>query len=682
MKKFLLAFVMGLLACTVMAQNVSLSEATVVADRFLQSQGKVLKGCAAVAENDEDTLLFIFNAENAFVVVAGDKRVPPILAFTDHTLYNDDDLVAPARMWLDNYRNQIAELKKSRAVGTANATWNQILLHQQGLRETAEVRPLVQSRWGQGDFYNYYCPRDVEGDNNRVVTGCVATAMAQLIYYFRFPESGVGSYSYVDSTYGVQSADYSATTYNYEAMCDEPTSINTEISKLIYTFGVGVDMHYGVDGSGMYNHSAARVLRTHFKYSPQTEYLYRDSTTLDWDSVIVNHLNRQIPMYYAGWSVPNINGHGFICDGYKIVDSCYYFHFNFGWDGYADGYFYTDNLFVSGNNFNLSQELIVNAYPDTTLYDYPVIAPLNGSKVLTSTAGSFTDGTPAHEAYRPNMDFTWTIRPSANNVESIILDVTYELAAGDTLWISSPCVNEYHALTADTGHLNLPWECSEVELRFRTDDSLSATGFRANYNAVLTDFCASANNYTSQTGVITDGSGDQNYNDLSTCINKIVLPSYAAISLHIISLDTEADRDLLRIYKFPIRNENLLTTLSGTMSDTTLYFDEKRLALIFESDEQNNAAGFEIEYTGSKTGISEWTETFSVWPNPTTDALHLRADLPIDHVTVCDLQGRTVATQQIGDQQGSVNVGHLAPGVYLLRIHSDNQITTRKFIKQ
>ncbi len=143
---------------------------------------------------------------------------------------------------------------------------------------------------------------------------------------------------------------------------------NDAVAELLFHLGVSVDMDYGPTGSGMWNHKAAYSLRTYFNYSPETQYLYRDSTNLDWDSVIVAHLDQKIPMYYAGWSVPNINGHAFIIDGYQTED---YFHFNWGWGGSYDGYFYLDNLVPGGNNFNLAQELVINCYPDTINYSYP-----------------------------------------------------------------------------------------------------------------------------------------------------------------------------------------------------------------------------------------------------------------------------------------------------------------------
>jgi len=129
------------------------------------------------------------------------------------------------------------------------------------------------------------------------------------------------------------------------------------------------------------------LLKTYFKYSPETQYVFRDSTTMDWDSLLVSHLDRKIPMYYAGWSVPNLYGHAFICDGYQGED---FYHFNWGWSGSYDGYFYTDDLTPGGNLFNLAQELVINAVPDTSLYVYPPYC--EGQKNFSSLFGTLDDG--------------------------------------------------------------------------------------------------------------------------------------------------------------------------------------------------------------------------------------------------------------------------------------------------
>lgn len=686
MRKNAIFTILFLLIGSVFAQNVNFSEASRVASQFFRTQDKSLVQCADVAVADADTLYYIFNADNGYVVVAGDRRVPPILAFSDQRPYTVSEMVPPAKMWMDNYRRQLAELKAQPASAQpVHEAWARLSRGEQPLRDVVEgMEPLVHSHWGQGTFYNYYCPVDFSGENDHVVTGCVATAMAQLIYYFRFPETGTGSYSYTDANYGVQSADYGATTYNYEAMCDEPTAINPEICKLMHHCGVGVDMVYGPDGSGMYNHSAARVLRTFFKYSPQTEYLFRDSTDLDWDSVIVSHLDRRIPMYYAGWSNPATNnGHGFLVDGYKIVDSAYYYHFNFGWDGYADNYFYTDQLNVSGTHFNLAQELIVNAYPDTTQYTYPTPQPLTGSKTLTALAGSFTDGSGEVENCHPDMDFIWNIVPDIDTLVSMTLDITYSLAEGDTLWIAPDCVNTFYALTADTGHWHESFPCMEIGMRLVTSNPSNSLGFRANYTTELPQYCRPVSIHSSASGDLSDGSGAHAYAPFTHCMYRIMPSGYNAILIDLHSLELTPGRDFLRIYKRPHSDNNLLAEFTGTLNDTTLVLEHGKVDIVFESDAQPCNGGFDLSYTGSTIGVVEHAlQGLRSWPNPASTTLHLQSDELLREVEIFDLQGRKVWSRSIQDAQCDIPVADWTAGLYFVKARTSTETTTTKFIKQ
>ena len=684
MRKIYLFFIFVSIVSTCVAQTVTLQEAATAAQRFFEQNGKTFTKCAKVIQdNQENPLLFIFNAENGFVVVSGDKSAPPILSFSDHQLYNDSDVVPPAEMWIDHYADQIREIKKQHVVQSQYVSqWEAILSGAPVFRSGDEVEPLMLSKWDQDDYFNYYCPRDLAGYNGRVATGCVATALAQLIYYFRFPETGTGSYSYTDENYGVQSADYGNTTYNYNAMCDVPTCINTEISKLIYHCGVGVDMHYGPDGSGMTNHSAARVLRTYFKFSPETEYLYRDSTDLDWDSVIVSHLNRKIPMYYAGWSLPNINGHGFICDGYKTVDSCYFFHFNFGWSGYMDNYYYTNSLIVGGSNFNLAQELIINAYPDTTQYTYPIPQPLTGSLTLTAMEGTFTDGSQAYEHCPAGMNFTWNIEPEPTNLEKVTLNIDYSLAAGDTLFVTNPNVNTFEMRTADTGIVTVDWGTTDLTVNLITHSSASE-GFRAHYTAYYTEFCSGTRVFSNVTGNIEDGSGVHNYNNLTTCKFRIMLnTSYSAVSFHINTFDLEEDHDFLHFYDNNISENNHLLTLTGHYADTGFVLDTRRLMLMFETDESGSAAGFDIDYEGGQVGVESHTrQDVKLFPNPAQDQIHLSYSTPIQQVDILNAKGELLYRETSSSEYVSLQVSHLPAGIYMVRITSEEGVFVRKFIK-
>lgn len=667
------------------AQAVSEQEAATVAQRFLESQGKTLVRCAKTISREEGNLLYFFNAENGFVVVSGDKSAQPILSFSDQQIYSESDVVPPFEMWINHYANQIAQIKKQHIVQPQFVSqWEELLSGARGFRTGDEIEPLLHSQWDQGEYYNYYCPRDYAGQNGRVVTGCVATAMGQLLYYFRFPEHGVGSYSYTDEHYGVQSADYENATYNYNAMCDVPTAINTEISKLIYHCGVGVDMHYGPDGSGMTNHSAARVLRTFFKFSPETEYLFRDSTDLNWDSVIVSHLSRRIPMYYAGWSVPDINGHGFICDGYKTVDSAYFFHFNFGWSGYMDNYYYTNSLMVGNNNFNLAQELIINGYPDTTLYTYPTPQPLTGSLLMTADAGTFTDGSQTWESCASGMDFSWYIHPESQNLASISLTMDYNIAEGDTLFIETgDDMTGPTAYTADTGTLNMTLSTPSLHIRLVTGDSSESMGFRAHYTANRTEFCSGTKMYTSATGTITDGSDSSPYNNLTTCKFRIMLNnSYSAVAFHINSLDLEEGHDYLHFYNNTVTEANHLLSLTGHLADTGFVLDTRRLMLILETDESGMDAGFDIDYTGGLVGVdTHGRESLALYPNPASDHVTLTCDEPVRMVVIRNADGRTVYEGTFGTEQVTIPVNKLCSGVYTITIQTMNGTVTRKFIK-
>lgn len=685
MRKAILFIASILLFGGVFAQNVPFRDAQRAAEGLFALQQKRLSHCVDVAVSGNDTLYYVFNAENGFAVIAADRRVPPVLAFSDREPFRPGEVIPPVKMWLDHYRTQLAELKAQPAgLQAEHPAWARLARGGRPLRDEQHfVEPLVRSHWGQGKFYNYYCPEDFSGENNHVVTGCVATAMAQLIYYFRFPETGIGSYSYTDENYGVQSADYGATHYNYEAMCDKPTAINPDICTLMHHCGVGVNMVYGPDGSGMYNHSAARVLRTFFKYNPATEYLFRDSTQLDWDSVIVWHLERRIPMYYAGWSNPNINGHGFLCDGYQIVDSAYYYHFNFGWDGSYNNYFYTNQLNLIGTHFNLAQELIVNCYPDTAQYTYPTPQPTTGVKTMTALAGSFTDGSAEPDHCRPAMDYLWNIVPDADTLESITLDIQYTLAEGDTLWISPNCVNTFYMLTADTDHFHQSWPCTEVSVRFVTGASTLSDGFRANYTTALPQYCAPVTVLSNTSGQITDGSGDNGYTPFSYCKYRIVQSSYDALILYIHELDLEPGQASLRIYKRPASGQNLLAEYTGTMSDTMVIFNEKRLDIIFESDAHGYDGGFDLTYEGSPIGVESYEESaLHLWPNPSSQILHIASDTPIRQVEAFDPQGRRVWSSEAHDLQYDIPVAGWSDGLYFVKISTKNQTITRKILKQ
>ncbi len=694
MKRFLfVVFIVILQISQIHSQSVSFKEAEQVAKNFFGKTHKSLQTCASVSTEGSDTLLYVFNADNGFVVISGDKKTLPVLAYSTEGVYDADNVIPPVKMWLDSYRDQLKEIRRNETGAqniSVHASWEKWQQPSKSHKNTKpSVEPLLTSKWDQGKQYNYYCPQDKDGVNGRAITGCVATAMAQLMYYFRFPEKGSGSYTYTHDVYGEISADFESAVYDYSSMTDKPTNINPAISLLMSHCGVAVDMQYGPASSGMRNHKAAYALKTNFNFSPQTQYVFRDSTDLNWDSLIVSHLDNKIPLYYAGWKVPDIDGHGFICDGYQVdSDDNYYYHFNFGWSGSSDGYFYTDTLSPGGYNFNLAQELIIHAYPDTTRFDYPAQLPLTGTTVLTAEIGSFTDGT-IYDC-PSNMNHTWIIRPDRDNIQKIQISIQYKLAENDTVFITSLNNKINQILTNDTSSFSADVSDTEVVVRLKTtNEQESSGGFSANYTTVYPAYCSSGlTSYTTNKGTIDDGSGNYKYNNFTECKWRIAVNG-SSITLTFSKFDTEQDKDILYIAYPGQTGKTDTLELSGQLGASVYTFNTNVLLLTFKTDEKNVYQGWTLSYDTDvpQNSISDGfpkDNKVSVYPNPANDNLFIEVDPVISNgkIQLFDICGKLLKEQSVEEKLTQINLSDLTSGIYYVRI-KDNQhtIVSKKIVR-
>lgn len=674
------------------SQNISLAEAKRAAQCFFEVDDEENPKCAYISKNETDTFYYIFNYKNNFVIISADKNCPPVLAYSYESNFYSDNIIPPLKIWLDHYQKQISIIKTENInQPKMKQAWDKLLnFGNKSLSEVEAVEPFLTSKWGQGDNFNFYCPRDLAGSNGRAATGCVATAMAQIMYYFRFPESGTGSYSYVHDEYGTISANFGNTSYNYNAMHDIPFHINPAASLLISHCGVAVDMDYGPDGSGMYNHKAAYAMRTHFRYSPETQYVFRDSTTLDWDSLIVSHLHKRIPLYYAGWNNPNIDGHAFVCDGYqRDSNSLYYYHFNFGWNGYADGYFYTSALSPSGYNFNLAQEIIINGYPDTSANVYPSLLQ-TGSDTLRKESGSFEDGSGPIEGYSNNMNYYWIIQPDIDSIEYINLTLAYSLNQNDTIFISSddPSMQPI-IISGDTSSLSIAVYGSVISIHMKSDSQGNAAGIKGNYITYFPLFCSSSVLKTTVSGSADDGSGDADYNNCSRCQTAFRIFNVNFITLNFNNFETETGEDILYIYDYSTSAHTLLATLSGTLQNNQYTFNSNKLNLIFETSAENVFPGWDLTYTSGTIGIDEIenSQFCTIYPNPTKGiiTLQIKDYQKLDEFStaeIYDLYGKLIKTQSITGALNRIDLSDFTSGIYLLKVNSQrDNLIIKKIVK-
>ena len=189
------------------------------------------------------------------------------------------------------------------------------------------VGPLIQTKWGQGSYFNFYCPRDPTGPNGRVYVGCVAVAMGQILRYYGNFNSFDTQHSFQSGYYGTLSTRIS--TYKWAEMENSPVSISLETSDFLSDIGILLNTTYGPSGSTAISHRTLEafhelgyingILLRKSKFSPES-----------WAEIFLQNLSDFKPVLVTG------GGHAFVCDGFREDG---FFHFNLGWDGYADGYY-------------------------------------------------------------------------------------------------------------------------------------------------------------------------------------------------------------------------------------------------------------------------------------------------------------------------------------------------------
>ena len=634
-----------------------------------------------------------------FVLVSAADNVIPVLAYSFESNYLEDNMLQNGfNIWMDHYQQQIEYAIENNIPPnpTIINEWQRLLstkfIANDDLSHLQNVEPLLVSKWNQDSPYNSLCPLDPAGPGGRCYAGCVATAMGQLLYYYRFPQQGQGSYSYTHPIYGNISSDFGATTYHWEGM---PSSINKEndpIGEMLFQQGVSVDMDYGPDGSGMWNHKAAYSLKTYFRYGPETQYYFRDSVTIDWDSLLITNLDQRKPLYYAGWAgVQSTSGHAFVCDGYQPGN---YYHFNWGWGGSQDGYFYTANLSPGGNNFNFAQEAIP-LFPDTVQNTYP--AGCQSITTLTSLRGSVEDGSGWYN-YQNNSDCSWLISPQNSindSVESIkITFLRFDTEAGaDTLFLYDGSDELAPLLAAFSGN-TIPEDLSstgnKLFIKFHSNSSISKGGWQLDYESIIPVYCSGITTLNAAAGTVDDGSGSKFYNNNSLCRWKIMPGGGMPLTFNFSSFETSDSTDIVKI--IDLQTQEILGTFSGNSLPMPVTATSGKILIIFITGDSGNAQGWSGNYYTSGVGISETDsckrETI-VYPNPSNGGITIEKFFSSETaqeltISVVDLKGTTIYSKKFKQVPGfntfSMNLEDMTDSIYYLIFEAGNQKEMKKIV--
>ena len=321
MKKSLLTMFVSLFSIILaVAAPVDEQKARQLASDFLSNMSprgtrsgnaELTRAVTGVADGN-DAAIYVFNSDNSFVIISADDRTPAVLGYSDHGAY--DMKKAP-----DGLKAMLGWFQAS--VRNYSTTRGEVAIHD-------AIKPLLTTKWNQHSPYNLLCPYDAENDALSV-TGCVATAMAQIMKYHEYPSA-----------------------YDWSLMKDEydsgdESAAAQEVAKVMKDAGASVYMEYSAIVSSANVDGISEAFRNTFGYSISTELVSRAYfTAQEWDELIYSNLENKMPVYYSGTAIDIDDskgylqgveaGHGFVVDGY---DGKGLYHVNWGWGGLSDGFF-------------------------------------------------------------------------------------------------------------------------------------------------------------------------------------------------------------------------------------------------------------------------------------------------------------------------------------------------------
>lgn len=338
-RKTLLSILFLIVALFCDAQVITQQQARQKAMSFMQQQGMPTKKGIVAAKTSrpqaQPAPYYVFNATEGkgFVIVSADERTEEILGYGMDSQFDETRLSETMRIWLEGYADQIDAVQDGRMETKPLYVENH-----------APIGKLVSSMWGQGDdtaegeAYNQLCPTI---DGKHCMTGCAATAMAQVMRYYEWPKA----YTAVIPGYTPNEdigylSSLSKLKFSWNDMVDrydegQTAAQQKAVAQLMRYCGQALEINYGTDASSASASSFTKALRDYFNYDVNTRYVRRsDYSAEGWDNLIYNELKHGRPVIYHG-SNPG-GGHAFVCDGY---DGKGFYHINWGWDGYCNGFF-------------------------------------------------------------------------------------------------------------------------------------------------------------------------------------------------------------------------------------------------------------------------------------------------------------------------------------------------------
>ena len=608
---------------------------------------------------------YVFNEADGkgFVIVAGDDVAKPVLGYADEGSYDADNLPPAMAYWLECLNREIAYAVQNNF--PSNAAWENF----SGFGTAAVVvAPLLSTTWNQTAPYSNQCPTGY--------TGCVATAMAQIMKRYNHPAMGTGSTTAYETTAGatVPAIDL-AIEYDWGNMLPNyplPSSGTSEqrdaVAQLMYYCGASVEMDYGLSSSGAVTRNVATALLSHFDYDLSISYKERAYyPAAEWEYILRQQLDEGMPVLYSGRN--ESSGHAFVCDGYRDDD---FFHFNWGWGGYQDNYFVTTALNPGSGGagsgegtYNEEQYMIINIKPNeggAPVSEMVMWSQTDMSSATTQIAQNTTFSVTTSNINRGFSTFTGYIGIALVDDENHILAIIGQSA----LLSSAP---NYGNSTRTVGSVRVPTTIPSGNYTMKTVAITTADTAFMNASAGyvgelplrvgrLTVTLDPMSGTLSGESTLTEATvgGGVDLPEATPCNSKWV---FAGWSLREI---TELDDEL-----------DVITALIPA----GMYVPEDN-ATLFAVYKQTDDDVYRSDTDCLLTSANEaGSPALSVYPNPAGDVVHISGANVIS-VELKDLSGRLLRKAT----QADIPVKDLQAGIYLLVIQTENGKLTRKMVKR
>ena len=430
--------------------------------------------------NQTTPAIFVFNNndDNGFVLVSAEDDARTILGYSDQGHFDKENVPENMQFWLQMYADELARYEANKPILQAGQASMGGKKHVASATYPTITPILGTVEWGQGTPFNNKCPQ-INGE--RAVTGCVATALSQIMYAHKYPTKGTGSHSYTSETEELTvSANFGNTTYDWANMIPNysgsyTTTQANAIATLMHHVGVAADMDYTVDGSGAVSSIALAAITEYFGYNKAINVLPKDfMKEEDILQEVASDLQLGRPVYVSGSTV-NQEGHAFVCDGMK---SDGYLHINWGWNGVANGYFSLSALApevqgTGGSASNLAFTERVCIYSNIKPIAGGEAMPLVTIDKLTRTSG---DAISKNTKVSFSLDaFTSTgIATAAGTVTYFIYNSNEELVEKVEIGNFGPLDPGYYYTSAISISHTLPSTLAngdyELEIRYIDDD--------------------------------------------------------------------------------------------------------------------------------------------------------------------------------------------------------------------